>query len=224
MPPVTLDSDTASNRQHTQPSTIPPSSIPPVPAPPAASYVKAARVRTDDGRRTFYAGSSRALPQAGKAIIAALILALALAAWKISSGILGGTDEPIKDPVITAPAHANGQIPTSTLQSIEGSYLLLPDAAAEFIDLRQAFEAAGHTMTVNSAYRDTATQQELVEKYGLLEDGGTAAPVGSSEHGLGIAVDLTLDFEALQWFRANAADFGFTATIAEEPWHWVYTG
>ena len=101
---------------------------------------------------------------------------------------------------------------------------MLPDAAAESIDLRQAFEAAGHTLTINSAYRDTATQQELVEKYGLLEDGGIAAPVGSSGYGVGIAVDLTLDFEALQWFRANAAEFDFTATIAEEPWHWVYTG
>ena len=78
----------------------------------------------------------------------------------------------------------------------------------------------GHALTVNSAYRDLDEQQALIERYGLLEDGGRAAPLGESEHGEGTCVDLTLDYDALSWMRQHAAAHGFAETIADEPWHW----
>lgn len=78
-------------------------------------------------------------------------------------------------------------------------------------------------MTVNSAYRDLAEQRELVDRYGLLEDGGRAAPVGGSQHGEGTCVDVTLDFEALAWMRENAPAHGFVETIPGEPWHWNWS-
>lgn len=221
MPQVIFESDTANNRLHPAPPAIPPVSVPPVPAPSAKTDSPAPKPLVDDGRRTFYAGASRALPQAGKVVITALVIVGLFGAWKIGSAVINGPDSPSQR--FPAAPYPNGQIPAAQLHTIEGNYQLLPDAAVAFGELRQAFETAGHSLTINSAYRDTATQQKLVEKHGLLEDGGTAAPVGSSEHGLGIAVDLTLDFEALQWFRTHASAFGFTATIDAEPWHWVYT-
>ncbi len=120
--------------------------------------------------------------------------------------------------------YPNGRIPMSALTEIEEGFHLLPEAASSYLELIDALESAGHTATLNSAYRSLEEQQELIDDFGLLEDGGTAAQVGESEHGDGIAVDLTLNAEALEWMRSHAGEFGFTETIASEPWHWAYTG
>lgn len=67
------------------------------------------------------------------------------------------------------------------------------------------------------------------------------APVaspGTSNHGLGLAVDTAIDadgdleFEwppksvtpaAVDWLVANASRWGFSAELQQEPWHWRYT-
>ncbi len=116
----------------------------------------------------------------------------------------------------------NGNIPVTHLTEIGDGFQLIPQAAKGFEVLSAAAEQAGHSMTVNSAYRSTATQQEMIDKFGLLADGGRAAPLGQSEHGWGVSVDLTLNFEAVQWMTTNALGFGFEATIAGEPWHWTF--
>lgn len=123
-------------------------------------------------------------------------------------------------------AHAddsrNGEISPAELSEIEPGYHLIHDAAAAYREMIAALRAAGHDSTLNSAYRTLEQQQELIDSLGLLEDGGTAARLGTSEHGDGIAVDLVLDWDALAWMRENAADFGFAETIESEPWHWAY--
>lgn len=120
-------------------------------------------------------------------------------------------------------AHANGKIPMDQLVQVRPGRFLIPEAASAFTVLSQAMARAGHAVQVNSAYRTLAEQEGLVKRHGLLADGGTAAPVGTSEHGLGISVDMTLDGAALDWMFSNAGAFGFSNTVAGEPWHWTYT-
>ncbi len=121
----------------------------------------------------------------------------------------------------------NGRLDPDTLVPIDGgqgTHLLVAEAAAAFEQLRAAALAAGVGFEINSAYRTYDEQVALAERLGTLDEGGTAAEPGLSEHGWGISVDLTLDFEELGWMRANAGGFGFAETVAAEPWHWTYTG
>jgi D-alanyl-D-alanine carboxypeptidase len=122
----------------------------------------------------------------------------------------------------TSVQHENGQLPDDALVSIGDGFRLTPAPAEAFGRLEEAALSAGFTLQVNSAYRSLDEQVAMVEEHGLLSEGGLAAEPGTSEHGWGIAVDLTLDTDALIWFRTNAGRFGFVETIADEPWHWAY--
>lgn len=121
-------------------------------------------------------------------------------------------------------AYRNGELPDEVLVPIADGHRLVRPAAEAFGRLEEAALEAGFTLQVNSAYRTYDEQVAMVEQYGLLSEGGTAAEPGTSEHGWGTAVDLTLDGEQLAWFEANAGRFGFQATVAGEPWHWNYVG
>ena len=54
---------------------------------------------------------------------------------------------------------------------------------------------------------------------------GLAARPGTSNHGLGRAVDVNLGTSpgASDWLRKNGARYGFH-TIPREPWHWEFRG
>lgn len=123
---------------------------------------------------------------------------------------------------VTTSAASNGRIPADQLTSIGGGHTLRDDAAAAFESLRAAAADAGITWTINSAYRDYEAQLTMVERYGLLAHGGRAAPPGESDHGLGLSVDLTLDWDEVEWMREHAGTYGLAETIAAEPWHWTY--
>jgi D-alanyl-D-alanine carboxypeptidase len=120
--------------------------------------------------------------------------------------------------------YRNGDLPDEALVPITDGYRLVHPAAEAFGRLEAAALDAGFALQVNSAYRTYDEQVAMVEQYGLLSEGGTAAEPGTSEHGWGTAVDLTLDGEQLAWFEANAGRFGFRATVPGEPWHWAYAG
>ena len=122
-----------------------------------------------------------------------------------------------------AAANVNGRIPEDQLVTIDTGHRLIAPAAAAYTKLERAARDAGHDLTVNSAYRDLDEQAEMIRRFGLLEDGGRAAPLGESEHGDGTSVDLTLDTEALIWMRENAPGLGFHETITDEPWHWTWS-
>ena len=107
--------------------------------------------------------------------------------------------------------------------------------------------AAGIEYTFNSAYRTILEQttileyrtREHMETYGLDFEAArdkaleTVAIPGTSEHHLGLAVDL-LGEEAIAWFTEHCWDYGFilryTAEkesitgIVDEPWHFRYVG
>lgn len=155
--------------------------------------------------------------------VIALVLVAALGV-EIARTVLEGPapGRPAVSTVATA-AHRNGELAHDQLVEISDGHMLLAPAAEAFSELRAAAAAAGHTMTVNSAYRDLAEQAALIERYGLLADGGRAAALGESEHGDGTCVDLTLDTDALIWMRENAPGHGFHETITDEPWHWNWS-
>lgn len=107
--------------------------------------------------------------------------------------------------------------------------------------------AAGIEYTFNSAYRsrseqtlilDTRTQEHMAN-YNLDYNAArtkalqTVALPGTSEHHLGLAVDL-LGEEAIAWFHEHCWDYGFIVRYTEEkqpitgfidePWHFRYVG
>ena len=105
---------------------------------------------------------------------------------------------------------------------------------------------AGIDYTFNSAYRTIAQQKEILEdRTEEHMEGGlpyaaayakareTVALPGTSEHHLGLAVDLLGD-EAIAWLTEHCWEYGFIVRyqgdkahitgIIDEPWHFRYVG
>lgn len=126
-------------------------------------------------------------------------------------------------------------------------------AAAAYQKMYDAGKADGVTLTPISGYRSYSTQKRLynylVDEY--LADGYSQAesealastrrmPPGSSEHNIGIAMDIGwvdnrfANSAEYAWLCENAADYGFILRYTEEnkkytgvkaePWHWRYVG
>ncbi len=120
-------------------------------------------------------------------------------------------------------AYGNGKVPPAALQQIGNTgHRLWAPAATKFEQLLAAAAADGVTIGINDSYRTYERQVELVGELGLYPEGGLAAVPGTSRHGWGMAVDLRLDGEALQWMRANAERFGFVEDTPRETWHWAF--
>lgn len=114
--------------------------------------------------------------------------------------------------------------------------------------------AAGIQLTISSSYRTSERQQELldekIEEYqgqGYSDEEAASrarewvALPGTSEHELGLAVDITtLDSQiqdasiVWEWLKEHCAEYGFILRypedktvitgIAHEPWHFRYVG
>ncbi len=130
--------------------------------------------------------------------------------------------------------YANGQIPSSALcaLSFDASARLRCDAAESLDALDAAFFAQfGTHLTVSDSYRSYAAQVACRAAKGSL----CAAP-GTSNHGLGVAVDLggkiqTFGTAEHVWLRENAPAYQWTLPewaraggSKPEPWHWEYVG
>ncbi|MEZ0229526.1 MAG: peptidoglycan-binding protein [Planctomycetota bacterium] len=123
---------------------------------------------------------------------------------------------------VPTPAHAyqNGALPQSELSQIYypgASVYLQKDAAAAWNAMREYCRARGvdlYPKGPNSAYR-TLAQQKLMKKL----YGSNAATPGTSNHGLGIAVDL-----ATQQMRSAidkwGAQFGWSKKWSDASWEW----
>jgi D-alanyl-D-alanine carboxypeptidase len=132
------------------------------------------------------------------------------------------------------------------LKPLDGTkHLATPETCIQWVTMRDAAAAAGITLTARWAFRDIASQAQLIRWY--LRKGRTmedvlarvAAP-GYSEHHTGRALDvicpecrppLKTPFEhtpAYQWLLVHAQEFGFVESykrgnpfgIIAEPWHW----
>lgn len=130
--------------------------------------------------------------------------------------------------------YANGRLPGSVLCVVPGGdgERLRADAAVSFTRLQAAYERdRGERMCVTDGYRPLGEQQVLRRTKRRF-----AAVPGTSEHGLGQAVDLGCGVQSSRtsqhaWMVANAGAYGwFHPDWAKpggrlpEPWHWEYDG
>lgn len=131
-------------------------------------------------------------------------------------------------------AAPNGQIPLDLLCSPQFTHVLLRcDAAQALEQLNAAYRADfGRDLVVNGGYRTYAEQVQVREAKGDL-----AATPGRSNHGRGLAVDLS-GFGAVGqfndpdylWMVENGPQFGWKHPPSMgpggsgplEPWHWEY--
>ncbi|MFN3218114.1 MAG: D-alanyl-D-alanine carboxypeptidase family protein [Acidimicrobiales bacterium] len=118
--------------------------------------------------------------------------------------------------------YSNGRIPVDALAPIPGGEFMWGPAAEAFTRMADDAARAGITLPVVDAYRPYEDQVRLANELGLYSQGGLAAVPGTSQHGWGRAIDITLDDEALAWMRTNAAAYGFHETVPREPWHWEF--
>lgn len=130
--------------------------------------------------------------------------------------------------------YPNGQIPVSALCPLYGApaQSLRPSAAAAFNEMSMAYaKDTGKPLCVTDSYRSYLEQVAV-----KASRGHWAATPGTSEHGLGRAVDLCGGVESFGspahlWLKQNASLYGwFHPDWAEptgalpEPWHWEYAG
>lgn len=143
-----------------------------------------------------------------------------------------------------APSGLSGFVPSSELSKLGrnwGEASLQKDAATSFRLLAREFEAEfGKPLLITGGYRTFKAQQDLREEKGTL-----AATPGTSEHGWGMAVDISTNVvsgwnsKEYKWLLAHAEKFGWEkpewSTLPgndpeqdidykPELWHWEYEG
>lgn len=119
--------------------------------------------------------------------------------------------------------YGNGKIPADALSGVAGTnHSLWTPAARSLEALRARAAADGVTIGMTDSYRTYASQVDLAQRKGLYSQGGLAAAPGTSMHGWGMAVDLSLDAKAQAWMREHAGAYGFVEDTPREPWHWGY--
>lgn len=119
--------------------------------------------------------------------------------------------------------YSNGKIPASALTSIGNGHKLYGNAANKYIEMVNAAKVDGITWGITDSYRSYEAQVDVARRKGLYKHGGLAAVPGTSNHGLGKAVDLQLSTAAFQWLKTNAVRFDYY-NIPRERWHWEYRG
>jgi hypothetical protein len=126
--------------------------------------------------------------------------------------------------------YANGDVPQSAMAAVGGVYLQ-PDAAAQMVKLRDAYQKRWNTeLRITEGYRPMALQISYWNAY-QNGTGNLAAYPGTSNHGAGLAVDFSSPItnsrsEQHLWLRTAALEFnwwwagaGFSQV---EPWHWEF--
>lgn len=156
--------------------------------------------------------------------------------------------------------HPNGRLPSELLTDVGPSGMLHHTAARAWRALVAGASEVGLplTYTYGGTYRTLTQQTVLFEsRYSPTGTGGgckfykgqqwckkspnlaTAAVPGTSNHGIGLAIDTAYDDEVgdgigpddaagitghpqWPWFRVNAERFGFSWELQSEPWHIRY--
>lgn len=118
-------------------------------------------------------------------------------------------------------AYQSGSPFTISVFTISGKRVAKPTGDA-FLKMRDAAEAAGVSITINSGFRTQEEQQHLYNCYTTksCNNGNLAAKPGYSNHQNGKALDLTTS----DWLVQNAATYGFSRTVPSEAWHYEFNG
>ncbi len=164
-------------------------------------------------------------------------LLIALAVGVVAALMLGASSGPAK-PEAVAPAPVTIEPPPVIAsypafgyrqgipQAIEvvtvGTAAVELTTARAFFAMRDAALLDGVTLTIESGFRTHAEQTVLYSAW-RRGKGNRAARPGESNHQSGRALDISVrDDATYAWLSANAGRFGFTRTVANEPWHWEY--
>ena len=137
------------------------------------------------------------------------------------------------DPSVASAAdgYPNGLLPQEALCSLYDGHFLRADAAEAFLELNMEYiEEYGENICITSSYRDLPNQHRV---YGEVAPGFAAVP-GTSNHGLGQAIDLGCGIQNFRsdrwnWMEANGARHGWihpawAKSSPFEPWHWEFEG
>jgi hypothetical protein len=130
------------------------------------------------------------------------------------------------------PGKTNGQIATSSMRAIVPGKYMQPDAAVAFLAMNAAMQKdIGKKLTLSpeqDAYRSLAKQKALYAAHQKNPSGTpSAAWPGTSNHGFGLAVDVTgmTNSTIAAWMRENAKKYHYRINrIKSEPWHIEYIG
>jgi len=185
------------------------------------------RAAREEARRLAAAQSARAA--AAQAAAAQAAAARAAAAQAAAAPVRCGG---VSAASVTAWSnYPNGLIPAAALCALSvPGHMLRADAALAYERLAAAYrQGLGRSLCLTDSYRSYEAQ---VRVYG--EKPSLAAVPGTSNHGLGLAVDLCGGLQSFgtpdqAWMRANAGRYGwYHPSWAEpggsrpEPWHWEY--
>ncbi|WP_133743643.1 M15 family metallopeptidase [Actinorugispora endophytica] len=129
-----------------------------------------------------------------------------------------------------ASGYPNGLLPSDALCGLHvDGHSLRADAAVDFLLMNEAYALNfGTEICVTSSYRDLANQQRVYAQ----QPPGFAAVPGTSNHGLGLAIDLcggvqTQGSAPFNWLESNSREYGWfhpqwAYSSPFEPWHWEY--
>jgi D-alanyl-D-alanine carboxypeptidase len=127
----------------------------------------------------------------------------------------------------------NGRLSTGELSVVSGAWngtgYLLPPAAAAWEEMRAAAAADGVELRAIDTYRSYDVQEGAYQAHLRGEKTANVLPPGESEHGNGLAVDITnghlvgVGDREYTWLRTNAAQYGWFP-ISNESWHWEFRG
>lgn len=121
-------------------------------------------------------------------------------------------------------AYANGRIPSSALMGIPGNGRLLRAAAVAYCALWLAGKRAGVDLTliegeIRRTYREFAAQVKARAMWCAVGKCGNAAPPGTSNHGLGITVDL-MTLAQRAFIDRRGAMYGWSKRWSDAAWEW----
>jgi len=120
------------------------------------------------------------------------------------------------------PSGSNGMLPDNALTTVDGTKAESA-TAADYLKMKEAAAKDGVSWGKPSGYRTYDEQVALAEQKGIYGHGGLAATPGRSNHGLGMAFDLSgMNDKAFKWLEQHGTDYGFK-TIPGEKWHWEHT-
>jgi hypothetical protein len=114
-----------------------------------------------------------------------------------------------------------------TLVAVQGSIRLESRAAAAWKAMvADCRGETGVTLRITSPYggHRTLAQQWAMWRDRSTSTNGKVAWPGTSVHGSGRCVDVNNWGLVDGWLRANAREYGFSRTIAGEPWHFQHNG